>query len=164
MLLAVFMYMQEQQNCSHKTWRIRIEFVSNGCSRISSKDTHREKAPSNKTPVLSESMNMNIWVVGTLNQLFIKGSYAETKFSKKWSRYWQSCILCDRSILYSPFLFVLTLVSERSVLYGYVMFSIIVLLTTKLLSSFFKKMFSFFRKFVSKLKYWKHSKFPVIVT
>ena len=31
------------------------------------KDTHREKAPSNKTPALSESMNMDIWVVGTSN-------------------------------------------------------------------------------------------------
>ena len=31
------------------------------------KDTHREKAPSNKTPALSESMNMDIWVVGASN-------------------------------------------------------------------------------------------------
>ena len=28
-------------------------------------------------------MNMDIWVVGTSNQLFIAGSYTETKFSKK---------------------------------------------------------------------------------
>ena len=61
---------------------ICIENVSTGCSR-SFKDTHREKAPSTKTPALSESMNMNIWVVGTSNQLFIAGSYTETKFSKK---------------------------------------------------------------------------------
>ena len=32
------------------------------------KDTHKEKAPSNKTPALSKSMNMDIWLVGTLNQ------------------------------------------------------------------------------------------------
>ena len=40
------------------------------------KDTHREKEPSNKTPTLSESMNMNmdVWLVGTSNQLFIRGS------------------------------------------------------------------------------------------
>ena len=44
--------MQQQQNCSHKTWHIPSETVSNGCSRISFKDTHREKAPSNKTPAL----------------------------------------------------------------------------------------------------------------
>ena len=38
------------------------------------KDTHREKAPSNETPTLSKSINMDIWVVDTSNQLFIKGS------------------------------------------------------------------------------------------
>ena len=31
------------------------------------KDTHREKSPSNKTLALTESMNMDICVVGTLN-------------------------------------------------------------------------------------------------
>ena len=39
------------------------------------KDTHREKAPSNKTPALTRSWNMYIWVVGTSNQLFLRGSY-----------------------------------------------------------------------------------------
>ena len=29
------------------------------------KDTQREKAPSNKAPALTESMNMDIWVVHT---------------------------------------------------------------------------------------------------
>ena len=29
--------------------------------------------PSNKTPALKESMTMDIWVVSTLNQLFIRG-------------------------------------------------------------------------------------------
>ena len=38
------------------------------------KDTHKEKAPSNKTPALTKSTNMGIWVVGTTNQLFIRGS------------------------------------------------------------------------------------------
>ena len=33
-----------------------------------------EKAPSNKTPALAKSMNMDIWIVGTLNQLLIRGS------------------------------------------------------------------------------------------
>ena len=33
-----------------------------------------EKARSNKTPELTESMNMDIWLVSTLNQLFIRGS------------------------------------------------------------------------------------------
>ena len=38
------------------------------------KDIHREKAPSNKTPTLTKSRNMGIWVVGTSNQPFIRGS------------------------------------------------------------------------------------------
>ena len=49
------------------------------------KDTHREKAnkTSNKTPALTKSMNMSIWVAGISNQLFRRGSYFETQFSKK---------------------------------------------------------------------------------
>ena len=35
------------------------------------KDTHREKAPSNKTPALRKITNMGVWAVGTLSQLFI---------------------------------------------------------------------------------------------
>ena len=38
------------------------------------KETHREKASSNKIPTLLKSMNMDIWVVGTSNHLFIRGS------------------------------------------------------------------------------------------
>ena len=38
------------------------------------KDTHREKALSNKTPALRKSTTMGVWAVGTLNQLFIRGS------------------------------------------------------------------------------------------
>ena len=38
------------------------------------KDTHREKAPSNETPALTESRNMGICIVDTPNQLFIRGS------------------------------------------------------------------------------------------
>ena len=38
------------------------------------KGTHREKGPWDETPALRESMNTEIWVVGTLSQLFIRGS------------------------------------------------------------------------------------------
>ena len=38
------------------------------------KDTHREDTPSSKTEALSKSINVYIWAVGTLNQLFIRGS------------------------------------------------------------------------------------------
>ena len=46
------------------------------------KDTHREKAPSNRTPQLAKIMNMEICVVGSLNQLFIRSSETETKLKK----------------------------------------------------------------------------------
>ena len=38
------------------------------------KDTNMEKTPSNKTSALTKSTNMDIWVVGTSNQLFVRGS------------------------------------------------------------------------------------------
>ena len=34
------------------------------------KNTHREKAPASKTQALTKSMNMDIWIVGSSNQLF----------------------------------------------------------------------------------------------
>ena len=47
------------------------------------RDTHIEKAPSSRTQALTKSMNMHIWLVGTSDQLIIRGSYTETKISKK---------------------------------------------------------------------------------
>ena len=46
------------------------------------KDTHREKATSNKTSALRKSTNMGVWAAGTLNQLIIRGSLTEKKLSK----------------------------------------------------------------------------------
>ena len=46
------------------------------------KDTDREKAPSNKTPALTKSTNMGAWVVGTLNQLFIRVLKLKQSFQK----------------------------------------------------------------------------------
>ena len=69
------------------------------------KNTHRENTPSSKTKALTKSMNMRIWEIGTLNRLFTKGCYIEIKISKKLSISWQICVLCGRSILYSPFYF-----------------------------------------------------------
>ena len=46
-------------------------------------DTNRENAPSNKTGTLTKNMNMYISAIGILNQLFIRDSYAQIKFSKK---------------------------------------------------------------------------------
>ena len=47
------------------------------------KDIHRENIPSNKTEAIAESMNMYIWTIGKLNQLFITGCYTHIKFKKK---------------------------------------------------------------------------------
>ena len=47
-----------------------------------SKGYSQEKNPSNKTQEITNGWNMDIWVVDTSNQLFIRGSYTKTKFSK----------------------------------------------------------------------------------
>ena len=44
------------------------------CFLFHIKYTHSEKASSNKTPTLAKSASVSIWVVGTTNQLFIRGS------------------------------------------------------------------------------------------
>ena len=45
------------------------------------KDSHWENTPSNRTEALTKSINMHIWTIGLLNQLFIRDSY--TQISKK---------------------------------------------------------------------------------
>ena len=42
-LLTVLAYIQEQQNCCHKTWHIGIEIISNGSSKISFVSLLRKK-------------------------------------------------------------------------------------------------------------------------
>ena len=61
-----------------------MSFFGKFNSKISNlfKDIHRKKAPSNKTPMILKGINVNIWVVGTSNQLFIRGCETETKFLK----------------------------------------------------------------------------------
>ena len=46
------------------------------------KDTHRDKAPSNKTPALRKSTNMGVFTVTTLNQIFIKVLKLKQNFQK----------------------------------------------------------------------------------
>ena len=62
-----------------------------------------ENTPSNKTKALTKRMNMYIWAIDILNQLFLRDSYTQIKFSEKSSIQWQKFILCDGSILYPPF-------------------------------------------------------------
>ena len=47
------------------------------------KDTHRENKSSIKTEARRKNMNVYIWAIGTLNQLFIRSSCTQIKFSKK---------------------------------------------------------------------------------
>ena len=60
-----------------------------------------ENTSSNETKALTKSMNLHILEIGTLNQLLIRGSYNEIKFSKKSISQWQIYVLCDRFILYT---------------------------------------------------------------
>ena len=45
-------------------------------------DTHIENAPSNETEAYTKSMNICFEAIGALNQLFMKGTYNKSKFSK----------------------------------------------------------------------------------
>ena len=47
------------------------------------KDTHKENTLSNKTQVLTKSMNINIWEFGILGQLCMRDSHTQIEFSKK---------------------------------------------------------------------------------
>ena len=50
----------------------KIEDRHRFCSGF--KDTHKEIALSNETSAFTEYTNMDIWVIGTSNQLFIRDS------------------------------------------------------------------------------------------
>ena len=74
-LLNVFWSLLDLGKCRSSKLKKRIvtlevSFQLNG----GFKDTHREKEPSNKIPVPRKSTNMDVWSVGTLNQLFIRCS------------------------------------------------------------------------------------------
>ena len=99
-------------------------------------NSHREKAPSNETPALTKSTNMDIWVVGTTNQLFIRGSLTETKFSK--SSYWQTPFFVIGTFCSHHFIFICLDIG-----FWYDAFSILLLSTKKRYSSFLKKVFIF---------------------
>ena len=112
-----------------------------------------------KLQCLKNSINMDIWVVGTSNHLSIRGSWTETKFSKKESISLQNPILCKRFIFHFPFhLSQHYLLTRQFCIYENITFSILPLLTKKRCSSFLKMIFDFMN-FFSKLKYYKRSKY-----
>ena len=81
-------------------------------------------------------------------------------FQKKWGSCWQKLRSFWKVHVVLPIL-CLNRGFWQSIFYGNVGLSILVLSTKKRNSSFFKKV-CYFRKFVSKFKYWKRSKFPAI--
>ena len=67
----------------NERWKKCIYFASSSSQQFTFNDTHREKSLSNKTATLAKSMNMDIWVVGTPKQLFVRGKNFENFFSRK---------------------------------------------------------------------------------
>ena len=65
------------------------------------KVTHSEKVPSNKTPALMKSMNMDISIVGTSNQLFVRAFYTKQNFQEDSVVTGKLAVLCNTSVLYS---------------------------------------------------------------
>ena len=98
-----------------------------------------------------KSMKMDIWVVSTTNQIFRRGSHTETKFSK-------NKVVTDRTLLQVyfvlPILLVLTMASDKAILFENVALSILIYLTKKQYSSFLIKVF-FFQKIYFKVKLLK---------
>ena len=64
---------QKISNVISKNINFKIQSNLTFEQRTALKNTHREKAPSNKIPALTKSTKMGIWVVGTSNHLFIRG-------------------------------------------------------------------------------------------
>ena len=103
------------------------------------KDTHREKTRSNET--LTNNMNMDIWVVATLNQLYMRFFNLNKVFKK--SSYWAKLLSLWEVHSALPISFVLTLASDGAVLYQNITFSIFALVTKKTLLLLFENDFWF---------------------
>ena len=68
-------------NAKHNTDSCLKDMFSFGCLKFPASklskiimDTHREKARSIKTRAFTKRTSMGIWIDGTTNQLFIRGS------------------------------------------------------------------------------------------
>ena len=71
------------KSCKSYTYKMDPIYKQKKLKSLTEKETCREKLPSKNTRALSKGMNIDIWVVGTSNQRFMRGSYTETKFSKE---------------------------------------------------------------------------------
>ena len=103
--------------------------------------------------MLTKSMIIDIWVLRTLNKLSTRDSYAEIRFSKIWK-----CFFVIRSFC-TPYFVCLNLGFDRAVLYGSIVFSVLVNSTKKGYFSFLKKVFVF-PKICLKIDIFKPFKIP----
>ena len=111
--------------------------------------SHRKKAPSNKTPALTKSINKDIWVIGTSNEPIMRGWKLKQNFQKnKVATGKIPFFVIDASC--TPHSIYLK-IAGMAVLYGNNVFSILVTPIRKPSPSFLKR-FSLSRKFISKLK------------
>ena len=83
---------------------------------------------------------MDVWVIGTLNQLFKRGSYSPIKKGKYLVAKLRSLLLVH---FVHPTQFVLALAFDREVLYGNITLSIEVRSTKKWYFNFLKKVLVF---------------------
>ena len=101
-----------------------------------------------------KNTNIDIWVVGTSNCLFSRGSKTGTNFPKKIKQLLANLHSLWQVHFVVAILFVLALASERAVLNGNDVFSILVVSTKNRYSSFLKKVFVF-QKICLKVKVLK---------
>ena len=104
-------------------------------------------------------MNMDIWVVGSSSQFFIRLPNLSI-FFKKIKQLLEKLHSLWLIYFVLPILFVVTFASDKENLYEDIAFSILVLSTMK---RFFLKKVFIFQKICFKVKYWKRSKVTVIV-
>ena len=86
---------------------------------------------------------MDIWVIGTSNELFLRGSKTEANFQKKKKVVTGKTPIFVIGYFVVAILFVLKLASDRADLNVNDVFSILVVSTKKRYFSFFKKVFIF---------------------
>ena len=95
--------------------------------------THKQNSTSNKTQALTKSVNMDIWAIGKLNELFWRDFYTQFQFSKA------------RVINYKSLFLVIGPFSTHH------LYNCKISTTMKLYPSFLKKIW-FFRKLILYLK------------
>ena len=136
------------------------DLFSNSLEQRNITQNKTKTSPSNKTPALIKSTNIWIWVVAATNQLFKEVLKLKQNFRK------------NKVVTGKTPLFVIgPLCSHHFIClnigfwYGSLVWKCVFNLSFQLKNGtpIFWKRFSFSRKSISKVKYWKRLKFPLIV-